>query len=810
MTRILSCLTDQHDYRLVALAGLICAVAALGTFNIYSHVGASQGLRRAGLLLLTGVCSASGIWATHFISMLAYDSGFAVGYEPFATAGSYVVSVIATTVGFAVASENRPSAPVFGGAVIGAGLSVMHYSGMYALVMQGTLQWDVPLVVASVFIGSICATASLLAFHRLQGRRAYWIASAIFVFAICALHFTARGAVGIVPDPTAAAPPSPISQQLVVVIAVSAATLLIILTGLASTALMENQMRRQREVEFRLQNERFDMALDNMGEGLCMFDAERRLVVWNDRYASLYQLPPELLVTGTPHRDIIRHRVLTGILKGDRNEGAAEQKIANLAMLPTNTPSKRVDELADGRLICVTRQPMAGGGWVATHLDVTEQHRSEAKIAYMARHDALTDLPNRIFLRERLESALAATRRGTRQLAVLVLDLDRFKEINDTLGHPVGDALLKAVAGRLRASIRATATIARLGGDEFAVIEEVSDAVVEVEAIALRIQRSLFEPFDLGDHQVIAEASIGIAIATRDGADCDEIMKSADLALYRAKTEGRGAYRFFEPEMDRIMQERRDLERDMRNALRNGEFELHYQPIVGASSGRPCGYEALLRWHHPLRGLVQPADFISLAEETGLIVPLGEWVIRTACREAANWPADLRIAVNLSPAQLRNMELVPVVVRALADCNLAPHRLELEVTESVIMKDGKVAFTILDQLRSLGVRIALDDFGTGYSSLSFLQRFPFDKVKIDRSFVNELLDEREESRLIARAVVQFAVSLGKITTAEGVETKEQLDMLVAEGCSELQGYFIGRPARAAEIAASISDAAYAA
>jgi diguanylate cyclase (GGDEF)-like protein len=443
---------------------------------------------------------------------------------------------------------------------------------------------------------------------------------------------------------------------------------------------------------------------------------------------------------------------------------------------------------------------MAGGGWVATHLDVTEQQRSEAKITYMAQHDALTDLPNRVLLRDRLEHALAITRRGGSHLAVLMLDLDRFKEVNDTLGHPAGDTLLQAVAARLRGCIRETTLIARLGGDEFAVIEYAANPVVEATALAERIRKALCEPFDLGDHQVITGTSIGIAIAPRDGTDSDEILKSADLALYSAKNGGRGSFRFFEPELDQLMHARRNLERDMRTALVNGEFELHYQPFVNVESGEISGCEALLRWHHPRRGLVLPAEFIPLAEETGLIVPLGEWVLRTACAEAAKWPVNLKIAINLSPAQFRSKELVPVIVGTLATSGIAPQRLELEVTETVIMHDSEAVFAALGQLHKLGVRIALDDFGTGYSSLSFLQKFPFDKIKIDRSFVNELSGAKEESRLIARAVVRFAVSLGKTTTAEGVETKEQLDVLRAEGCVELQGHYFSRPTHGSEVA----------
>ena len=392
------------------------------------------------------------------------------------------------------------------------------------------------------------------------------------------------------------------------------------------------------------------------------------------------------------------------------------------------------------------------------------------------------------------------TRRGGPSLAVLMLDLDRFKEVNDTLGHPAGDTLLQAVATRLRECVRETTLIARLGGDEFAVIEYVTNPVIETTELAERIREALCEPFDLDGHQVTTGTSIGIAIAPRDGVDSDDIMKSADLALYSAKNGGRGSFRFFAPELDLLMRARRTLEREMRDALVNGEFELYYQPFVNAKSGEIIGCEALLRWHHPQRGLVLPAEFIPLAEETGLIVPLGDWVLRTACAEAAKWPAPLKIAVNLSPAQFRSRNLVPSVVGALAASRITPQQLELEVTETVIMHDSEAVFAALDQLHKQGVRIALDDFGTGYSSLSFLQKFPFDKIKIDRSFVSELSGAKEESRLIARAVVRFAVSLGKTTTAEGVEAREQLDVLRAEGCAELQGYYFGRPTRASEVA----------
>jgi diguanylate cyclase (GGDEF)-like protein len=802
MYRLLACLTVQHDYRLVALAVLICVVGALVSFKIYSQVASSEGSRRWCLLALTGICSGAGIWATHFIAMLAYDAGLPIAYEPITTAASFVIAVSATTLGFAIAANGHGWQPCIGGACVGIGIGLMHYAGMDALILPGTLAWDADLVATSVTLGVIFAAGAMIAFHRWNGRRAVWTAAGLFAVAICGLHFTAMAAATALPDPTSVVPPFPIDASLMV-FAVSGATLVIMLSGIASTAIMENQMRRQREDELRVQNLRFDMALDHMREGLCMFDSEKRLVVCNGRYAEMYRLPPGLLMPGTPHREIIRHRVVNGILRGEADDGAAERVISTLGALPADAPSSRIDELSDGRLICVTRQPTAGGGWVATHVDVTERQHTEAKIAYMAQHDSLTDLPNRTLFRERLEQALARARRRNHRSALVMLDLDRFKEINDTFGHPVGDALLKIVAERLRECCRETSTIARLGGDEFAVIEDIADdaknSAAEASALAERIQRSLGAPYDVGGYRLVSGASIGIAIMPNDGTGSDEIVKNADLALYRAKDVGRGSYRFFEPEMDRHMRARHSLEQELRNALVRGEFELHYQPFADVHSGETVGCEALLRWNHPVRGLVMPGEFIPLAEETGLIVPIGEWVLMMACAEAAKWPSNCKISTNISPAQFKSTELVPAVVSALGMSGLAPHRLELEVTETAIMHDSASVFDMLRQLHGLGVPIALDDFGTGYSSLSFLQHFPFDKVKIDRAFINELFSHNDESRTIARAVVRFAVSLGKTTTAEGVETQEQAEFLRAEGCSEMQGYYLGRPKRSPDI-----------
>jgi diguanylate cyclase (GGDEF)-like protein len=441
---------------------------------------------------------------------------------------------------------------------------------------------------------------------------------------------------------------------------------------------------------------------------------------------------------------------------------------------------------------------MADGGWVATHEDVTELRRNEARIAHMALHDGLTDLPNRTLLNKRLEHALARVRPG-QIVANHLLDLDLFKNVNDTLGHAIGDKLLKAVADRLRKLGGETDTIARMGGDEFAIVQVAIAQPADAATLAARVIEAIGQPYDVDGHQVTIGTSVGIAVGPADGAHADQLTRNADLALYRAKSDGRGTFRFFEPGMDVQMQARRELEHDLRKALAAGEFELHYQPVLNLARNEITGVEALVRWRHPERGMIPPGEFIPLTEEIGLILPLGEWAIREACATAAVWPGDLRVAVNLSPVQFRSPGLVQVVVSALATSGLAPERLELEITESVLLDDSKTTLAMLFQLREMGVRIAMDDFGTGYSSLSYLQTFPFDKIKIDRSFVKDIT-QAAGSLNIVRAVATMAKGLGMQTTAEGVETQEQLEAVKAEGCTEMQGFLLSRALPADAIA----------
>jgi diguanylate cyclase (GGDEF)-like protein len=542
----------------------------------------------------------------------------------------------------------------------------------------------------------------------------------------------------------------------------------------------------EREKELHAQNLRFDAALSNMGQGLAMFDSDARLVICNQSYLDMYGLSPELAKPGASLSDLLNHHSINNVFSVDADNRVTEV----LNSIDVGKQTSVMIEMLDGRTISVVRRGMSDGGWVATHEDITEQRRAERQIAHMARHDALTELPNRILLRESLAIALADVHRG-QHMAVHYLDLDHFKTINDSLGHPVGDELLKAVAERLRLCVGDSDTIARVGGDEFAIVQTGVDQPKDAAALAQQICDAIRAPFDINGHVVVVDASVGISHAPTDGFEPNVLLKNADMALHRAKSDGRGTYRFFESQMDARMHTRRNLELALRSALGNNEFALHYQPLVDLKDNDVTGCEALIRWHHPERGMVAPLEFIPLAEEIGLIVPIGEWVIRQACNDAAMWPEHVKVAVNLSPIQLKNPNLVSVVMNALARSRLKPQRLELEITEAVLMRDTKEVLETLHHLRSLGVRISMDDFGTGYSSLSYLRSFPFDKIKIDRSFIMGLPDA--DSIAIVRAVTGLADNLSMTTTAEGVETRQQMDQVRALGCTEMQGYVFSPP-----------------
>jgi diguanylate cyclase (GGDEF)-like protein len=555
------------------------------------------------------------------------------------------------------------------------------------------------------------------------------------------------------------------------------------------------ELGKEQEETLRIRNLQFDTAINNMSQGLCFFDASHHLIVCNDRYVEMYDLPRDRVGPGTSLAEIVDMRFEVGSFPAMSRE---EYLHWRTKVAVSAEPTDSIVELRNGRTFKIRHRPMPDGGWVATHEDITEQRQSEVKIEYMAHHDSLTDLANRVLLNERLEHALGHRIHREEIVAVHHLDLDQFKAVNDTFGHLAGDKLLKIVAGRLRGLVRESDTIARMGGDEFVIVQGPIRDPADATSLAQRIIALISEPYEIDGHQAVIGASIGIAVGPGDGLRPDRLLRNADLALYRAKGDGRGTFRFFEPAMDLQMQTRRIMEQDLRKAVAAGEFELHYQPVVNLASNEISGFEALIRWNHPEKGMVAPAAFIPLAEETGFIVPIGEWVIRQACATAAQWPGDLHVAVNISAVQFRSPGLMQVIVGALATSGLHPTRLEIEITETVLLQNKETTLALLHQLRALGIRIAMDDFGTGYSSLTYLQCFPFDKIKIDRSFVKDIT-ENTGSLNIVRAVAALANGMGMTATAEGVETSEQLAKITSEGCTEMQGYLFSRPLPAAEI-----------
>jgi diguanylate cyclase (GGDEF)-like protein/PAS domain S-box-containing protein len=775
MYKVLSCLTNQHDFRLVFLAVLICAVATFTAFHIYSSARESKGRKRLGWIFLTGVATGSGIWATHFVAMLAFKTGLATAYDPSLTLISLLIAISVTGAGFFLAARDDSRwMPAIGGAVIGLGIATMHFTGMRAFQTTGTIGWDSDLVLTSIILGVVFAAAALVSFQRLSRPWNTWSAAGLLTAAICSMHFTAMGSVIITPDPTIIVFPSFMDNSMMALF-VAGASLLVVLAGLAA-ALIDKQTARESIV-------RLHELADAAAEGIIVAK-DGEVINVNQRVCELSERTRE---------DVLGKRVFGDLLLASRDpHWAVDDNRIETLMITASGGAIPVE---------VIWKPYKSGvraNEVYAIRDLQERRHAEETIRYLAHHDPLTGLPNRVTLRQRLDDVMKDAQPGGKPFAVLCVDLDRFKEVNDLHGHGAGDQVLRIAADRMTQVLRAGETIGRVGGDEFVVVQSEGSQPDSAAALSTRLIEAFESHFEVDGTPTNVGASIGIALYPDDGNAAEQVLANADMALYRAKNTGRGGACFFEPEMDMVVRRRRRLAQELRMAVAENQFEIYYQPQVRIPSAEILGSEALLRWHHPEYGMLAPAEFIPIAEETGLIVPIGEWILEAACREAVGWPRPYKVAVNISPRQFQRHDLAETVHRILLETGLSPARLELEITETALFEDLQRALDSLRRLRALGVTIAMDDFGTGYSSLSSLQAFPFDKIKIDRQFV-EHLGEKKQAAMIVRSVLALGKSLEIPVLAEGVETQQQLDFLTSEDCGEVQGYYFGRPVSAEQI-----------
>lgn len=914
MLRVLYCIQNDHDLRLITLAGLICATASMATIILLRHARDTSHPYRSSWLCAAGLASGFGIWSTHFIAMLGYDPGIVSGYALVPTALSLIVAIASTTFGFWLALRSRGASLRYAaGAVFGIGVAAMHYTGMQAVELAGDLHWSLPYVVASIIAAMVpIIPAMTLALDRSDPWSALG-ASVLVVLAILLLHFVGMAAITMIPGQARPDPDmllSPFSMS----IAVAGAALAVLVLGMLSALLsgraraviaanerefrmlvqgisdcaiymldrdgriaswnagahrlkgydadevigrdlatfysaedraagIPAQLLEQARLEgqskgegwrYRKNGTRFwahvtierahddrgaflgfakitrdmtrfkedqdalqamagklDAALSNMHQGLCLFGADGRLVIANDRVGILFGLRREDSLPGMAFEEFVR-------LALERAEGrpvSEEQLLERLqhhrACLGNPEGGSIILPIAGHRTMSISHQPMAGGGWVTTFDDITERRRVEQRIEHMALHDDLTGLPNRANYTQRLRSEIEHADALDLKVAVIGIDLNRFKEINDAHGHAMGDAVLKQLAQRMSATLDGDEFVARFGGDEFAAVktfhtdDELTDFVARLDACltaTVEIDRLALYP----------SASFGIAVYPDDGFSCEQVVNNADLAMYRAKATVGRQICYYQQGMDEAARERRRLAKDLRDVATRGEMSLVYQEQRSVTRCEVTAYEALLRWRHPRLGMISPVDFVPIAEESGEIVRIGEWVLNEACREAARWPGHLRVAVNISPVQLMHIELVDAVRNALNAAGLPADRLELEITETAFVADKVRALHVLRQIKALGVTVAIDDFGVGYSSLDTLNSFPFDKIKIDRSFVRDS-SSSHQARAIIRAVLALGHSLGVPVLAEGLESEEQLQFLRSEGCDEAQGFYWGMP-----------------
>jgi diguanylate cyclase (GGDEF)-like protein len=780
--RLYHCIADQHDLRLVILAALIALLGAYTGLTLLRHAATFDARRRRPWLAAAAIAAGAGAWATHFVSMCAFVAGFEMRYAAGLTALSLLIVVFAAAVSFsaALASSSRLSQAAAGG-LFGLGVATMHYTGMAALAVPGLLDWDSALVATSFLAAIGLAALALPLCLGGPGQARLAGAVALFAFAICALHFLGMAALSFhFAGGAQAVGPGVIAPSFLAVIIAIVCFVMLMLSLAALYLNQANATRSQAE-----QDNLRDLA-DIAVEGLIVCDGPT-LVSANSSFAQM---------TGYGDAAMRRLTIATlfeGGLFDTPHSCRTPGPMTGESVLVASGGERIPVEIV-GKAISYAGKPHQ----VLALRDLRERRKADAAIRFLAHNDSLTGVANRASFSARLLARFGEPARDTMGFAVFALDLDRFKEINDGLGHHTGDLLLKRVADRLRATVRDTDLVARLGGDEFAIL--VSNHTNDEKALVLakRIVEVVGRPYIIEGKIANIGASVGFALAPQDGVDPIELMKNADRALYRAKSSGKNTARRYQTTMDLDLLYRRTLELDLRRAIVQGEMVMFYQPLLDLRRQSIRGFEALIRWRHPTRGMVSPADFIPLAEETGLITRIGDFVLAASTMQAATWDERIGVAVNLSAMQFAGGQLVETVRAALARSGLTPGRLELEITESVLLNDGEDTLRTLHQLRDLGVRIAMDDFGTGYSSLRYVRSFPFDRIKIDRSFIQEILTNNESAAIVS-AVVALSRRLGIFTTAEGVETAEQMARVREEGCDTAQGYLIGKPSPVAEL-----------
>ncbi|BCI69602.1 diguanylate cyclase domain protein [Sphingomonas sp. S17] len=762
MFDIIGCITNDHDPWMVGLAATICLLGLTALYLLLVRAEECIENRRRSWTAIAALTAGLSIWSTHFLAMLAYRGRFPIDFDLWLTMVSAAVPVagIWAALTFDRHRQTRPVVIVTG-LILSFSVAAMHFVGMNALIVQARIHYDGIAIAQALAIGTLFLTLSICTHRRLGGWARIIVPVALGALGIVTLHFGAMGSTTLIPGGVEVGASSHLIERHIVSRAVIIAMALIVLTMIAA-AVIDRLLTDLRGLTGATR------------EGIAILK-NGRIIEANPRLATLL---------GTTTAQLIRSRPEDWL---EASDGAP------LMLIPDRPAEARPHGVTDCCLEIATHEIEYRGrrAIVLAIRDLTEERRAQRQIAFMAVHDPLTRLPNRAYFSQALETAITqADQKGP--FALLALDLDRFKAVNDLFGHAAGDSILCRVASILTDAVDEASVVARVGGDEFLILQRGIDGAEKVQRLTETILSSFAAEMDLSRDPMAVGVSIGVSLFPKDAADADTLRQNADVALYRAKMSGRGTASFFDHELDQTVRNRRALEHDLRHALLRDQMRLVYQPLVATGGAAIIGYEALLRWEHPERGEVVPDDFVPIAEDTGIILQLGEWVLREACRTAASWPAPMTLAVNVSPIQFQIPNLPEIVSRALIDSGLAAGRLELEITENVLLHNRESTLKTLHALKAIGVGIVMDDFGTGYSSLSNLRCFPFDKIKIDRSFISGVTDD-EAARSIVRAIVGLGRSLNLPVVAEGVETVEQHRMVLEEGCPQAQGFLFGCP-----------------